>query len=219
MRKLSVLVVILAMFALCSTSYAPPPSTRVLVYKGTINASNSIFDVNDTSRLFSGSVKAYWAVRVSDSGAYKGEVVDSNAVVYDTKDKYYKVIPDAVSIDPCDPCGVVMFSFNPTDEDGRMSFYAVGKGKLTKFSNDAAVAKDYVPATLKGTGLLYNYDFHDPNYTCSGPITVTMTLDSARTRAANPYISTVDEIINDAVTDLTKKGGWKEWPYNHATPH
>jgi hypothetical protein len=219
MRKLPVAFVLLAVFAWSQVAYALPPSTRVLVYKGTIKASNSIFDVNDTSRLFSGSVKAYLAVRVADSGAYKGEVVDSNAVVYDTKDKYYKVIYNVVTIDPCDPCGVVMFSFNPTDEDGRMSFYAVGKGKLTKFSNDAAVAKDYVPMTLKGTGLLNNYDFHDPNYTCSGPITVTMTLDSARTKAANPNISTVDEIINDVVTGLTSKGGWREWPYNPATPH
>jgi hypothetical protein len=215
MRKLSVVFAMLLVFVLSATSYAPPP-TRVLVYRGTINASNSIFDVNDTSKLFSGSIKAYWAVRVIGEGAYKGELVDSNAVVYDTRDKYYKVIYDAVSIDPCDPCGIVMFNFNPTDAEGQMQFYAVGKGKPTKVSNDAAVAKDYVTMTLKGAGLLYNYDFLDPAYTCSGPITVSMTLDSARTRAANPYISTVDEIINDIVTGLTSKGGWTNYPYNPA---
>jgi hypothetical protein len=218
MRKLLAAFVLLATFAWAQIAYAPP-QTRVLVYKGTISASNSIFDVNDTSKSFSGSIKACWAVRVIAEGTSEGEVVDYNSVIYDTRDKYYKVIYDAVSIDPCDPCGVVMFRFTPADEDGRMQSYAVGKGKLTKFSNDAAVAKDYVPMTLKGTGLLSNYEFFDPNYTCSGSVTITMTLDSARTRAANPYLLTVDEIINSVVTDLTKKGGWREWPYIPAELH
>jgi hypothetical protein len=212
MKKTLVLSVILAAFAWSATSYGRPAS-RILVYKGTIKASKSIFDVNDTANFLTGSIKGYWAVEVIDTGADEGQVLDSNAVVYDTQDKYYKVIYDAVSIDPCDPCNIVLFSFGPTDADGEFWFDAVGKGKLTKFSNDAGVAKDYVPMTLKGTGLFMRYDFFDPQFTCSGPITVTMTLDSARTRAANPYLSTVDEIINDIVTDLTSKGGWTAWPY------
>jgi hypothetical protein len=157
-------------------------------------------------------------VRVYDTGANEGRVIDSNAVVYDTREKYYKVIPDAVSIDPCDPCNIVMFNFTPTDGDGYMELYAVGKGKLTKFSNDAAIAKDFVPTTLKGTGVFHKYEFFDPNYTCTGPITVTMTLDSARTRAANPYINTPDDIINAIVIQLTSKGNWREWPYIPAVP-
>jgi hypothetical protein len=225
MRKPLAICVLLATLAWAQIAYAPP-QTRVLVYKGTINASNSIFDVNDTSKSFSSSIKACWAVRVIAEGTSEGEVVDYNSVIYDTRDKYYKVIydavdafTDAVSIDPCDPCGVVMFRFTPTDEDGRMQSYVVGKGKLTKFSNNAAIAKDYVPMTLKGTGLLSNYEFFDPNYTCSGSVTIKMTLDSARTRAANPYLLTVDEIINSMVTDLTKKGVWREWPYIPAELH
>jgi hypothetical protein len=217
MRKLPVIIVLLTVFVWSAISYGRPP-TRVLVYKGTIKASKSIFDVNDVNNLLTGSIKAYWAIEVIDSGESEGQVIDSNAVVYDARDKYYKVIYDAVDIDPYDPCSVVMFNFNPTDAEGQMEFYAVGKGKLTKFSNDADVAKDFVPMTLKGTGLLYNYDYFEPVYTCSGPITVTMTLDSAKTRAANPYISSPGEIINAIVTNLTKNGGWTEWPYNPAGP-
>jgi hypothetical protein len=215
MRKLLIAVALLAAFAWSSTSYGVMP-TRVLVYNGTIKASHSIFDVNDPAVLFSGSVKGYWAVRVIDSGSDEGYVIDSNAVLYDAKAKEYKVIPDSVSIDPCDPCGVVMFIFNPMDADGQMLFYAVGKGKLTKFSNDAAVAKDFVPTSLKGTGLIDRFDFFDPEETMSGSVMVSLTLDSARTRAANPYLYTVDDVINSVVTQLTSKGGWTNWPYNPA---
>jgi hypothetical protein len=212
MRKLPALCVLLAVFAWSATSYGRP-SGHVLVYKGTIKASKSIFDVNDTNNLLSSSVKGYWAVDVADTGTDKGQVIDSNAVIYDTREKYYKVISDTISIDPFDPCGVVMLSFEMTDVDGEAWFDVVGKGKLTKFSNDAGVAKDFVPTSLKGTGLFLRYDIFDPAFTLSGPITVTMMLDSARTRAANPYINTVDDVINDIVTQLTSKGGWTPWPY------
>ncbi len=215
MRKASVIFAVLAMFAWSHTSYGRP-ATRVLAYKGTIKASKSIFDVNDTSRLLSQTIKAYWAVEVVDTGDEEGYVLESAAVIYDTKNKYLKVITDAVSIDPCDPCGVVMFNFYPSDAEGQMEFYAVGAGKLKKFSNDAAVAKDFVPMTLKGTGLLLNYDFFNPAYTYSGPFTVTMTLDSARTRAANPDLMTPDDVISDVITKLTIKGGWTEWLYTPA---
>jgi hypothetical protein len=212
MRKLMVTLALLTVFAYNSIVYAPPP-TRVVVYKGTIKASNSIFDVNDPAKLYSGTVKGYWAMRVINEGTLKGAVVDSNAVLYDTKEKYYKVIPHAIIADPCDPCGVVMFNFMPTDAEGQISFYAVGTGRLAKLSNDTAVAKDYATMAPKGTGLLFNYDFFDPNYTFSGPISVTMTLDSALTRAANPDLFTVDDIINSIVDTITSRGEWTKWDY------
>lgn len=212
MRKMLVAFALLMAFVRGSVTYGID-EVRVLVYKGTIQASNSIFDANNPTRLHSDSIKGCWAVAVYDLGVDKGSVADSNAVIYDTREKYYKVIPDAVTIDPCDPCDVVMLNFNPADADGQMKLYAVGEGKLTKFSNRAGVAKDFVPVTLKGTGLFYKFDVFDPNETYSGPVTVTLTLDAARTRAANPDIYTPNQIIKDVVSELTSKGGWVNWPY------
>jgi hypothetical protein len=208
---------ILAVFVLNSASAIIPPN-RTLVYKGTIKASNSIFDVNDPSRLFSQTIKAYWAVQINTEFE-TGSVFDSNAVFYDKRNKYYKVVPNCISIDPCDPCNVVMFRFLAVDHDGLMGFYAVGKGRVLKFSGDITVAPDYTPKTLKGTGTLLAFDVFDPNDTVSGPITVTMTLDSAKTRAANPdgYPDnnlSANQVINDIVSDLTEKGGWTKWPFD-----
>jgi hypothetical protein len=210
MKRLHVLT-ILVVFSLSETILADIPN-RTLVFKGTIKASKSIFDVNDTNRLFSQTIKAYWAVQVSTDSSNRGTVLDSNAVLYDTRMKYYRIIPDCITIDPCDPCGVIMLNFSATDSDGQISFYAVGKGRILKFSNDSAVAPDYTPKTLKGTGTILAFDVFNPSDTVSGPITVTMTLDSAMTRAANPDLYYPDDIINNVVTQLTSKGHWSIWP-------
>ena len=212
MKKLLVLSAMLAAFAFCATSYGVS-TTRVLVYKGTIKTAKTIFDVNDTNNLLSGSIQGYWAVRVIDTGSSKGQVVDSNAVVYNAKDKNYKVIPDSVTINPYDPCRVVLLSFGVNDADGEAGFDVVGKGRLTKFTDDPATAKDFVPTSMKGTGLIANYDFFDPDYTDSGPVTASITLDSTLTRKANSDPNTVDGVINTVVAQLTRKGGWREWPY------
>jgi hypothetical protein len=217
MRRLLVLSAMLAAFAWCATSYGVT-STRVLVYKGTIKAAKTIFDVNDTNNLLSGSIQGYWAVRVIDTGVSKGFVVDSNAVVYNTKGKNYKVIPDSVSTDPYDPCHVVLLSFTAEDTEGELGFYVVGKGHLTKFTNNPGTAKDFVPTNMKGAGFISNYDFFDPNYADSGTATVSMILDSALTRKANSDANTVDGVINNVVSQLTHKGGWRNWPYIPAPP-
>jgi hypothetical protein len=210
MRKLLVLSAMLAAFAISSASFGA--TNRTLVFKGTIKASKTLFDVNDTNDLFSRTIKAYWAVQVSTDDLDKGSVLDSSAVLYDTRMKYYRVVPDCISIDPCDPCGVVMLSFNAADDDGQMSFYAVGEGRLLKYSNDGAVARDYTPKILKGTGTLLGFAVFDPTETVSGPITVKMTLDAALTKAANPDLYYPDDIINYIVTQWTSNGGWREWP-------
>ena len=188
---------------------------RILIYKGTIKASKTIFDVNDTNNLLSGSIQGYWMVDVLDSGDFKGAVLDSTAIVYDAKEKYYKVIPDSIDIDPYDPCKVVMLAFTATDPEGETSFDVVGKGKLTKYSDDPAAEKDFVPTSLKGAGGLHIYDFFDPAFTCSGPVTASLKLDSKWTRHVNANIgdyANVDAVADDIVTELTAKGGWTNWP-------
>lgn len=213
MKRLLVIAALMAAFAYNAISYGAPPSTRVVIYKGTIKAGGSIFDVNDPTKLLSGSVKGYWAVREVNEGASKGTVIDSNAVLYDSRFKYLKVIPDAVTIDPCDPCKIVIFVFSPSDAEGRMAFYAVGKGKLAKLSN-ASATKDYVTMTLKGTGLMYNYDVFDPEFTSSGPITVTLTMDTALTRLANAEQATVDQMIDQITAVISSRGGpWTKFDY------
>jgi hypothetical protein len=215
MRKLLALFVILVAFTWCQTVYGIF-QVRTLVYKGTIKASKSIFDVNDTNNLVSGTIQGYWAVTIRVSGSDRGSVYDSNAVVYDAKNKFYKVIPDSMSIDPCDPCRVTLLRFEATDAEGQVWFNVVGKGKLTKYSGNTGAAKDFIPTSLKGMGFMNNYDFFDPNYTFSGPTAVTLTLDSKWTIYANTGPYDYENIINDIVAGLTSKGGWTNWPNNPA---
>jgi hypothetical protein len=208
------------LFCFNTICYGMPAYTRVVVYKGTIKARGSIFDVNDPTKLLSGTIKGYWAVREVNEGSYKGEIVDSNAVLYDSREKYYKVIPNSISTDPCDPCNIVMLSFSATDAEGSLSFYAVGKGKKAKFSNVSHATKDYVTMTLKGGGLMNNYDVFNPENTMSGPITVNLTMDTAMTRLANTEPYTVDQIINLIIDNvITARGGpWTQWDYIPAEP-
>jgi hypothetical protein len=212
MRRLLVLSALLAAFAWSSTSYGAP-SIRTLVYKGTIKASKTIFDVNDTNNLISKSIQGYWMVTIVDTGTHEGLVYDSNSVVYDARNKYYKLIPECMSADPCDPCHIVLLSFEVTDAEGNASFDVVGKGKLTKYSNDTDATKDFAPTSLKGAGLVDNFDFFDPDETYSGPVTVSLTLDSGWTRYANSGSYFYGNIIHDITAELTRKGGWTNWPH------
>jgi hypothetical protein len=140
--------------------------------------------------------------------------MDSNAVLYSAKDKYYKVIPYAMRSDPCDPCHVVLLNFSAMDIDGGSAWFAViGKSKLTKYSNDTGAAKDFIPTGLKGGGLLTNFDFFNTDYAFTGPVTVSLTLDTKWTQYANTGSYNAANIINDIVAGLTSKGGWTNWPY------
>jgi hypothetical protein len=216
MRKLLALFVILAAFAWSQTAYG---MERVIVYKGTIKASKSIFDVNDTNNYVPLSLQGYWAINVTDiNDELKGMLISSSSVIYNPKIKYYKVIPNnwnlGVSVDPYDPCRIAMLNFSTLDTEGSFSFYTTGKGRPTKCSDDPAVKKDYIVPIFKGTGRIGNYDFFDPNDTYSGTVSVLLKLDTVRTRHINANIgdyNDIDSVTNDIVTQLTSKGGWTEW--------
>ncbi|MGD0572945.1 MAG: hypothetical protein ABSB11_07965 [Sedimentisphaerales bacterium] len=213
MKKVLALSVVLAVFAMAETSYG---MGRILVYKGTIKASNMVFDVNDTNNFVPLSIQGYWVVRVSYFGPY-ASVTDSNAAIYDKKKDWIKIIPEAVTIDPCDPCRIEILSFSATDADGYFFFNVAGKGKLTKDSNDPTTPKSYIATSMNGTGFISNYDFFAPDQTYSGPILVTLTLDPKLTLEANSKNYDVNETLNNIV-DAFPRGTWHIWPYIPASP-
>jgi hypothetical protein len=186
-------------------------ASHVLFYKGTIKASKSIFDVNDTNDLLSKTLKGCWALEVSDDANTKGQILYSSALIYDTdqKDshlKYYKIITDKVGCSPYDPCRAVMLTFNPSDADGQAMFYLVGEGRLIKYSNNPITPKGFVPLALKGNGVFDHFNMFERNFTVSGPAEISMTLDMATTRKANAERYDAADMIDDAVTQLTAKG-------------
>jgi hypothetical protein len=210
---------LVAAFALCALSYGTSNSGHyVLVYKGSMRAVKTIFDVNDANDLLSRSIRGYWAVDINDTGVDKGEVLDSNAVVYSAPDKYYKVVPDGIIINPHDPCRVELLSFDMMDGDGEAGFDVLGKGRLTKVYDDHSKAlRKYVPIRMKGGGFLSNYNFFDPTDTDTGIVGASIILDSKLTRNANSNGDNVDQVINGVVTQLTRRGGWTEWPAGQIT--
>jgi hypothetical protein len=216
MRKLLVLSALLAAFAWGQTAYG---MGRVIVYKGTIKASKSVFDVNDTNNFLSATIQAYWVINVLDAdGEFKGDLLSSSAVIYNPKTKWLKVMPatiEVIELEPHDPCRIVLMNYDQEDNEGSFSFYATGKGKLTKFSDDSATAKDYVTTSFKGTGLVTNFDFFDTADTYSGTVAVSMTMDSRWTRQINANIDSyndVDEVMDDIVADIISSGSWWQWP-------
>jgi hypothetical protein len=215
MRKLLVMFVLLAVFAWSQTAYG---MGRIIVYKGTIKASKSLVDVNDTNSLVSTTVRGYWVINEFNAPGeeYNGELFSGSAVIYDPRTKYYKVIPGTIETSPYDPCKIVMLSYYPDDADGSMSFNVTGKGKLIKYTNTPGTAKGYTVTAFKGTGVLSNYDFFDPAHTYSGSVVVSLSIDNTYTRYFNANIgsySNLDEIMDEIVADLTDIG-WTEWPYN-----
>ena len=182
MKKLLALSVVLAVFAIAETSYG---MGRILVYKGTIKASKMVFDVNDTNNFVPLSIQGYWVVGVSLLRFLRRCISIQTSAIYDKKKEWIKIIPDAVTIDPCDPCRIEILSFSATDADGYFFFNVAGKGKLTKDSNDPTNPKSYIATSMTGTGFISNYDFFAPDQTYSGPILVTLTLDPKLTLKAN----------------------------------
>jgi hypothetical protein len=215
MRKLLVLSALLAAFAWGQTAYG---MGRVIVYKGTIKASKSVFDVNDTNSLISTTLQGYWVINeVNAPGeSYNGELFSSSVVIYNPKTKYYKVMPDTIEPDPYDPCKIVMLSYSATDAEGSISFNMTGKGKLTKYTSTPGTAKDYVVPAFKGTGVITYYDFLDTADTYSGAATISLKMDARYTQYFNANIgsySDLGDIMNEIVADLTGSGGWTNWPY------
>ena len=221
MRKLLALSIAAAAFALCALSQgAVNTGHYVLVYKVSMKAGKTIFNVNDTNSLLSGSAAGYLAMDINEPGS---EVLDSNAVFYNTKDKKYRVIPDGVAIGgvsggPHDPCKAALLYFSATDMEGSIYVDVVGIGKATIIyePNNAdlnTLVKRYVPTTMKGSATLYEFDIVSPDATDTGTVTTSLTLDTNRTKKYNSDGNDVDEAINDIVTDLTKKGSWTQEPF------
>jgi hypothetical protein len=219
MRKLLVLSALLAAFACGQTAYG---MGRVLVYKGTIKSSKMAFDVNDPNNFVPLSVQGYWVVNFAYNDVnehtgvfndYYAFSVDSNVVIYDKKREWVKMIPDSINIDYYDSRQIGLLSFEATDADGSFIFDVTGKGKLIKDSNDPIIPKTYVATAMKGAGLVTNFDFFTPFETYSGPVTVTLTLDTKLTLEANSNGYTVDETLNNIIDKLEVKGTWCNWPY------
>jgi hypothetical protein len=212
MKKLLALSVVLAVFALAQTSYGGG-SGYVVVYKGTIKASKTIVDVNDTNSILSNTVNGYWAMTIIPDGT----VFDSNAVIYDAKKKYYKITQDASSfVPPVDPCHVKILAFGLGDE-GILELVAVGKCSLTKVYDDPNIAlRKYVPRKLNGGGFIGSYALFDPAQTYSGSMTISLVFDPKLTIQANsPPYYTADTIIDDVIVpELISKdpSGWTSWP-------
>ncbi len=217
MRKILLAVVLL--LSMCVISYGAINSGHyVLVYKGTLSASRTIFDVNDINNLQSGAIKGFWAIDINDSGTTgKGEVLDSNAVLYSPRDKEYTVIPNAISINPHDPCFVELLSFSTVDVDGGdFLFEVVGKGKLTKIYNankldPNTLVKKFAPLNMKGGGSSFAFNFLDPELAFSGTFAITMTLDPRLTRNANSDGNNVNGVTNSFIAQLNKKGNFTKF--------
>ena len=216
MRKLLTGLAVLAILGVCMPSYGAINKVHyVLVYKVSMKAAQTIFDVNDTNSLLSGPAAGYLAVDINEPNH---EVIDANAVFYNTKDKEYKVIPDGVSISPHDPCKAELLYFGVTDMEGSLYTDVVGIGKPTKIydTNKAdpnTLVKKYVPTTMKGSSTLYEFDIVSPDSTVTGTAATSLTLDVNKTKTYNSGGNNVNQAINDIVTDLTQKGGWTKKPF------
>ncbi|MGA2172044.1 MAG: hypothetical protein ABSG82_03385 [Sedimentisphaerales bacterium] len=216
MKRLLAGLMALAVLGVCAPSYgAANTGHYVLIYQGSIKAVKTIFDINDTNNLLSASIQGYWAMDINDSGAHKGRLIDSNAVIYDAQQKYYKVIPNSIYLDPCDPCRCEFLEFDMQNAGGGGGgFDVVGKGKLTKVYNEPnAALKKYVPNIMNGGGGFYEYDVFDTRYRIDGAATASLTLASKLTQSANSGGAGVDGVINYIVNQLTSTGGWTQWPY------
>lgn len=219
MKKLLALSVVLVALAMTETSYGiidddDGTVSYVAVYKGTIKSSKTVVDVNDANSLLPLAVCGYWAVGFDDPN---GEVIDSNAVIYDAKKKCYKKTQDSViSFYPLDPCNAKVFAFILDGDDGMAQIVAVGKGNLTKVYDDPNLAlRKYVPKTLTGAGILVSYAPFDPDYAYTGGVTMSLILDSKLTIQANSTPYDVNEIIDSVIVpQLTAKDphGWTNWP-------
>jgi hypothetical protein len=216
MRRLLAGLAALAVLGVCVPSYGviiPETAHYILVYKGIMKATKTLFDVNDTNNLLSGSMQCYLAIDINDAGDDKGEVLDSNAVIYDAKEKYYKVVPNTIEIQPNDPCRAEALEFYMGDAEGGCAIEVIGTGKLTKVYNEPdAALKKYVPTTMNGIGWLFEYDVFAPSNTLFGTLTASMKLDPKLTQNANSNGDDVNDVINSIVAhQLT---GWRNWPYN-----
>jgi hypothetical protein len=168
------------------------------------------------NNLISGTIQGYWAVDINDANdantATFGHVDDVNAVIFNTKDKVFKVIIGSVFADPCDPCKVVDMSYVTSDAKGDMFLNVLGKGKPTKIYDanraDAnTLVKKFVPASMNGTGGVNSFDTFDADRLefFTGVGTISLTLDATLTKHYNSAGFTVDQAINDILSTKLKK--------------
>ena len=218
MRNLLAVLIVLAVLGVCMPSYGAINSGHyILVYKMSLKASKTLFDVNDTNSLLSGSVAGFLALDINEPNR---EVIDSNAVFYIAKEKAYKVIPGGVAINPHDPCKAELLSLAVADPEGEFYIDAAGKGKAVKIyepnrADANTLVKVYVPVAMKGSSTLYSFDVVLPGATESGTGVASLILDSKKTSKYNSGGNTVDEAINDIITNLIKKdpNAWTKEPF------
>jgi hypothetical protein len=215
MRKLLAALVLLTVVALAVPSYGAINSGHhVLIYKGTLKAAKTAFNTSDLDNLASVALQGYWAVDINDANdantATFGHIDDVNAVLFDTKTKKYKVISGGAAGDPCDPRGVVEMTYFTADAQGNLSLDVFGKGKEVKIfdANKAdanTLVKEFVPASLKGTGGVSDFNSFPDGTHFTGVGTVSLTLDATLTKKYNSAGFTVDQAINDILITKLKK--------------
>lgn len=214
MKKLSFVLAIAAAFAWYSTTQAGEIApTRSFVYKGTIKASKTLFDVNDTNNLHSETIKGYCVMTSSLlPPPWLGFVSGSSSVIYDSRNKCYKTIHYEIQTDLYDPCHVVLYHFETADDDGEFWFDVVGKGRPDPGSGPFTT---FTPVTLKGTGFVRNFKFFNPDIAYTGPVTVTLTLSPKWMRYHGDTGNSegiAEGMLINAIKDEMKSRGWTEWP-------
>lgn len=213
MKKSHVLFVsaaLLAFLVFGSASYAFFTYPKVLVYKGTIKASKSLIDVNDTNNLVTNTTKILYVTQISESNDHF-IILDHNAVIYDTRAKYYKLLSSGSGQLIDNSHGAVMCLLSSSSSNGNMIAFFSGKGKLTKYSNDPNAPKAYIPPAFNGSGWMIDYDIFDPNYKYEGTVSVSLKLDAAATRKASADANTPLEVVNDQISKFESQGGWTRW--------
>jgi hypothetical protein len=241
MRKFLFSLIIPILLSWCSVSYgmgpwpsqAKLPVLRVIVYKGIIKANKAVIDVNDVNAYLPVNLQCYWAISLSngDPNYIKSSLLNASALIYNPKTRNYKIIPSTSAstwVKPFDPCGITMLEFSTQETEGKMSFHAMGKGKLMKYTKDPLDpnhGKDYIVPAYNGSGVFLNYDLFDPNFAYAGPFTVALKLDTRWTYLCNPSADVnmlgpnayddISEVIDDIVYVLTNRdpNSWTQWPF------
>lgn len=214
MRKCPVISVSLVLFvflALACASYAGVEYPRILVYKGTISSAKAIVDINDTKNLVTNATKILYVIHTYDPDANHSVISDSNAVIYDTRHRYYKLLPGGSAAIIGDPCGAMLCILNSSDAAGSMVVFFTGKGKLIKYSSDPLAPKAYVSPAFNGSGWLMSYDIFDPAYEYSGPVSMSLKLDLGATRKASADGNTPLQVVTEQINKFESQGGWTRW--------
>jgi hypothetical protein len=194
MKRLVVLLTMLAVFGLCAPSYG-----YILVYNVT-----STMKAVDTAieELLTMPVKGYL---VLDYNETDDEVTDSSLVLYGKvgSEKLFVTVTDVV--DNYTESGdyriaELSITSNPGNHD---TTKVVGKEK----EKDIGLSEDeFIATSLKGYVVFNDGALVDPNDVLQVGGTVTFSLQPKKTKTANIVADTVDDVINDLTSALILKG-------------